>query len=290
MNSFALGRYVPYDGLLHRMDPRAKVFIMIALMVAIFMPYSSWEMTALMQGICLIICTGIAIGAHLHPGRFFASLKSMWFMVLFILAIYIIAPYSTPSLPEAFPLWGNRIVYWDSFAEAGRVILRLLMMLELALSLSATTSPLDLTYALEWYLYPLKLIGFPSHIVAMTIALALRFIPTILEDAQRILKAQASRGVDFSSARIGRKFKALVSLIIPMFVSSFSRSEELADAMEVRGYDPKGKRTRYKKLKFTFIDIFFAVLVALFLAGTIVLAITKFDFFVGLFGMGVHFL
>ena len=107
-------------------------------------------------------------------------------MVIFLLIIYILTPRNTSSLGVAFTLW-NYKVYWDSFAEAGRILVRLMLMIELSLILTATTKPLDLTFALEWYLTPLKWIGFPSHVVAMTITLALRFIPTILEDVNRIM-------------------------------------------------------------------------------------------------------
>lgn len=287
MKNFALGRYIPYKGLAHRIDPRAKIFITLLVMVAIFMPYPSWEMTALMQGICLITCTLIAIISHVSPAKMLSGMKTLWFMILIVALLYILVPYRNPRLPLAFNMFGWRDVYWDSFAESGRIFLRLFMMLELSLALTTSTSPLNLTYGIEWYMYPLKFIGFPSHIVAMTISLALRFIPTILDDVERIIKAQASRGVDFKGG-LGRKFRAIVSLIIPLFVSSFTRSAELADAMEVRGYDPKGKRTRYEKLTFKWYDILLVIFFMAFLAAFITLTAMKFDIFVEWFGLGVH--
>ena len=117
-------------------------------------------------------------------------------------------------------------------------------MIALTMVLTSTTKPMDLTYAIEWYLTPLKLVKFPSHIVAMTLSIALRFIPTLLDETHRIMKAQASRGVDFDHGGLIKRLSAIVSLIIPLFVSAIGRSEELSNAMEARGYDPYGKRSR----------------------------------------------
>ena len=114
---------------------------------------------------------------------------------------------------------------------------------------------MDLTRGLEWGMTPLKAIKFPAHEIAMTISIALRFIPTILEETKRIMKAQESRGVDFVHGSIKNKFRAIISLIIPLFVSAIERSEELANAMEARGYDPKAKRTSFQKLKFHYNDL-----------------------------------
>ena len=129
-------------------------------------------------------------------------------------------------------------------------------MIELTMILTSTTKPLDLTYALEWYMTPLKVIKFPAHEVAMVISIALRFIPTLLDETTRIMKAQESRGVDFKHGKFSARLKAIVSLIIPLFISAFQRSEELADSMEARGYDPSAQRTRYRILKFHWKDLF----------------------------------
>jgi energy-coupling factor transport system permease protein len=127
--------------------------------------------------------------------------------------------------------------------------------------LTATTKPLDLTLGLESLLGPLKKVGFPTHIVAMMISIALRFIPTLLEETERIMKAQASRGVEFSEGTIKEKILAIVSLIIPLFISSFQRAEDLANAMESRNYNPEAPRTRYKQLKWRSTDTISLVVV-----------------------------
>ncbi|MFA6620140.1 MAG: energy-coupling factor transporter transmembrane component T [Bacilli bacterium] len=282
MNSFAMGRYIPYHSFLHKMDPRAKIFCLIVLMVAVFMPFVSWQMVAVMAGVAFLLISGLLLASHMSILQLLSSLKSLWLMIVFLLIIYILTPRSNHSLPVAFVMW-NYTVYWDSFAEAGRILIRLMLMIELSLILTATTKPLDLTFALEWYLTPLKWIGFPSHVVAMTITLALRFIPTILEDVNRIMKAQSSRGVDFEHGKLGAKFRAVISLIVPLFVSSFIRSDELANAMECRGYDPKAKRTRYRQLHFSWLDLLWTLLASGIAVLFIYVSVVHFDGFVSWF-------
>ena len=148
-------------------------------------------------------------------------------------------------------------------------------MVALTMILTSTTSPLDITYAFEWYLTPLKLIKFPTQVISMTISLSLRFIPTLLEEAQRIMRAQKSRGVDYNRGVISKKIKSITTLVIPLLVSCFSRSEELALAMDARGYDPYATRTRYRVLKFGLKDVFsllFMILLGAFFIYLCVLA------------------
>jgi energy-coupling factor transport system permease protein len=282
MTSFSLGRYVPYRTFLHRLDPRAKIFCLILLMVAVFLPFATWAMTFTMAGVAALFILILLAVSRTSLSQLWDSLRSLWMMVIFLLLIYIITPRQTGYV--SFYLWGYPI-YWDSFLEAGKILLRLVLMIELSLILTATTKPLDLTYALEWYLTPLKVLGFPAHIVAMTITLALRFIPTIMEDVDRILKAQASRGVDFEHGRLRAKFKAIISLIIPLFVSSFMRSDELANAMECRGYDPQVPRTRYRKLSFRWWDLLETAFVMALAALFIFLSVTSFDAYSFFWGM-----
>ena len=163
--------------------------------------------------------------------------------------------------------------------------MRLVLVLMLTFTLTATTKPLDLTYAFEWYLTPLKVVHFPSAEVAMTISIALRFIPTLLDDVSRISKAQASRGAAFQKGGIRWKIVGITSLIIPMFVSAFLRSEDLANAMICRGYDPKAKRTRYRQFHFRFTDILILILSAGVMAGYIILSVMHFDPFNAIWGI-----
>lgn len=271
MNNITLGRYVPYDSFLHRMDPRNKIFCLIALMVAVFISYSTWELTFIIGGILASFTILLLLISHISFKQLFGSLKALWFVIIFLLIVNCLIP-PKDSIAIAFNI-GSLPIYWDAILQSLKIILRLVLMISLSMVLTATTKPLELTYALEWYLTPLKIIKFPAHEVAMTISIALRFIPTILGEVERIMKAQSSRGVDFKHGKLSSRFKAIISLIIPLFISAFQRSEELADAMEARGYDPKQKRTRYRKLHFHISDLFSFILSAGLMAITIVISV-----------------
>lgn len=271
MSNIVLGRYTPYNSFIHRMDPRNKVFCLIALMVAVFITYSTWELTFIIGGILALFVLILLIISHVSIKQLFGSLKAMWFIIIFLLIVNCLVPPQN-SINVAFSI-GSFPIYWDAILQSLKIIIRLVLMISLSMILTATTKPLELTYALEWYLTPLKVIKFPAHEVAMTISIALRFIPTILGEVERIMKAQSSRGVDFKHGKLGSRFKAIISLIIPLFISAFQRSEELADAMEARGYDPKQKRTRYRKLSFHFSDIFVFLLCTGVMAGTIIVSV-----------------
>lgn len=268
-----LGRYVNHDTFIHRMDPRNKFFCLIALMVAVFISYPSYEMTFIVGGAIATLIVALLLMAKVRILDVFKSLRVLWFFILLLMIINVFVPPAN-AVNIAFSM-GKVNVYWEAIFQSLKIILRLVLMIMLTTLLTATTKPLDLTYALEWYMFPLKLIRFPVHEVAMTISIALRFIPTLLDETDRIMKAQSSRGVDFKHGKISSRLKAIVSLIIPLFISSFQRSEELADSMEARGYDPKAKRTRYRVLRFGGGDIVGFLLCSVVLAATIVISSFK---------------
>ena len=260
MATVTFGRYTATNSLTHRLDPRAKILFLILLMVVVFLPFDVWSTSLIFMGIYLLIFIVLMIISKIKFRSLMKSLSAMRFLVLFLLVIYLFVPNSNYQY-EMVRFSDSYALYWDSLYQAGYIILRLILMLCLTMILTSTTKPLDLTFALEWYMAPLKLVKFPVHIVSMMISIALRFIPTILDETDRIMKAQESRGVDFSHGGIGKKFKAVISLIIPLFISSFERSEQLADAMEARGYNPRGKRTRFHKLRFHYRDLIAFILV-----------------------------
>ena len=268
-----LGRYVNHNTFIHRMDPRNKFFCLVALMVAVFISYPTYEMTFIVGGAVATLIISLLLLAKVRILDVFKSLRVLWFFVLLLMIINVFAPPAN-AVNVAFNI-GKVSVYWEAIFQSLKIILRLVLMIMLTTLLTATTKPLDLTYALEWYMAPLKVIRFPVHEVAMTISIALRFIPTLLDETDRIMKAQSSRGVDFKHGKISSRLKAIVSLIIPLFISSFQRSEELADSMEARGYNPKAKRTRYRVLKFSGGDIVGFILCSIVLAGTIVISSLK---------------
>ncbi len=250
--SNVFGKFTPYNTIIHRLDPRLKFFALIALMVMCFLPYGNYANRFIVLGVLALIIVLIMILAKINPVSIFSSLKSLWVMMIFLLIIFVFVQQGvdTSSLHPMIIFPNGYTIYWEGLFQTLHVFLRLILMLCLTLILTSTTTPMDITYALDWYLYPLKLIKFPTQIVTMIISLALRFIPTLLDESQKIMKAQKSRGVDYNRGFISKKIKSVTTLIIPLLVSCFSRSVELSLAMDARGYDPYGKRTSYKILKF----------------------------------------
>ena len=245
MNNVALGQYMPLDSVVHKMDPRSKIMIMLFLMVAIFIP----------AGALGYVVIGIFILFSLYLSKLnikyaLRTMKPMLWMMAFLLVINLLV------IKTGTPLFSIKgfIIYSDAVNQTLYIVVRLMLMVIITTVLTATTKPLDLTLGIEKLLKPFEKIGVPAHIIAMMISIALRFIPTLIEETQRIMNAQASRGVDLENGSIKEKIMAILSLIVPLFVSAFDRADQLANAMEARGYDPSRKRTRYKVLKMQTID------------------------------------
>ena len=270
MNNIALGRYLPLTSIIHNMDPRAKIGAMLLMMVAIFIPagYTGY----IIIGIAVVLT---ALLAKLKLSFLWRAMKPMLFMLSFLLIINLLVVRSGDVLITI----GSWNIYTDALTQTLYIVIRLALMIMITTILTATTKPLELTLGIEDLLKPFKVIGVPAHDIAMMISIALRFIPTLIEETQSIMKAQASRGVDMENGKLMEKVKAILSLIVPLFVSAFQRAEELAYAMEARGYIPSRPRTRYKQLKMHGKDVALLLLSVLILVGMIVLSMTDLGFF-----------
>ena len=316
MNNMVLGRYSPYNSFLHKLDPRNKIVCLILLMVALFFQFNipgtsitDFVMTFMIEGILFFITLIAMIVAHVSFKSFFKSLRAMWFVILLLLIVNIFIVVSPSSADwtstmyyyygESFRIkisaWGwDYPIYWASIFQSLKIVFRLIIMISLTMILTATTKPLDLTFAFEWFMTPLKVIKFPAHEIAMTLSIALRFIPTLIDETDRIMKAQASRGVDFKHGKLSSRIRAIVALIIPLFISAFQRSEELADAMEARGYNPRAKRTHYHKLTWSIFDTIILLFSSAILAAIIVIATLNFTYttptFLGWFFISIAFI
>ena len=240
MNNIALGKYLPLDSIIHHMDPRAKIGAMLIMMIAIFIPagYAGY-------GIIAVAVIGTALLARLKLSFLWRAMKPMLFMLTFLLIINLLVIRDGDVLFTIFSF----SVYSGAISQTLYIVVRLALMIMITTILTATTKPLELTLGIEDLLKPFQVIHVPAHEIAMMISIALRFIPTLIEETQRIMKAQASRGVDMEEGSLMEKVKAILSLIVPLFVSAFQRAEDLAYAMEARGYIPNRMRTRYKQLK-----------------------------------------
>lgn len=276
MNQTILGRYMPFDSVIHRMDARCKIVAMIFLMVPIFLSFPNPPTSFIMYGIIAILIYILMLISHVKLRMILKQLKSLWFMMTFVLILNLLIV-KDPKYGFIQIGSGNFILTLKAVYDTLYIILRLGLMVALTTILTSTTRPLDLTFALEWYLKPLKVIRFPTAEIAMTISLALRFIPTFLDDTERLMKAQESRGVSFTHGKLWEKVKAMVSLIIPLLGAALQKSEELANALEARGYDPSAKRTHYRVMKWHCRDTFALLFSAIFLGGMITLCVLRID-------------
>lgn len=251
MNDLVFGKYIPIDSILHRLDPRAKLIALFVMIAAIFVP-TSWY-AFLIIAIILFVCLLLAkIGIKMIVKSF----KPMLFMILFLLVINCL----TVKTGDVLFKIGTFPIYHDAVFNTLFVVVRLMLMITVTTLLTATTKPLDLTLGIEWLLKPFEILHLPTHEIAMMVSIALRFIPTIIEETMRIMNAQKSRGVDFENGSISAKAVSILSLIVPLFSVAFERAYELADAMEARGFTPGAKRTRYHVLKFSVLDFLFILI------------------------------
>lgn len=257
MKNFALGRYIPGDSIIHRLDPRSKLIAMILIIIGIFIDvgFAGYFIIAAVIFLCVYL-------SKIPVRMIVSALKPMMFMMVFLFVINIFVFQSGSVLLD----FGFIKIYDGAVRQTLYIIIRLILLITTTTILTVTTKPLDLTLGLELLLKPLAKIHFPVHEFAMMISIALRFIPTIIEEAMKIMKAQESRGVDFSSGNIKEKLSTILSLIIPLFASAFQRAEDLANSMEARGYDPQAQRTRYRILKFKLIDYLCIIFVICLLA------------------------
>ena len=196
--------------------------------------------------------------------RKYLPFKLIIFMILLVGIIYMLR----------YPIYGSVLknINWDIYdtglINGSFLVARVFVIIIASTTLTLTTKPTDLTNAIEWYLKPLEALKIKTSIFAMMISIALRFIPTLFNETNKILKAQASRGVDFNEGKFTEQVKQIVSLLIPMFVISIKRAEDLADAMEARGYIPGEKRTKLVEMKFKFVDylsMFIVIILFIFL-------------------------
>lgn len=264
MSNFALGSYMPMDSLVHKMDPRSKIIIMLLVMIAIFVPAGviGYAIIALFVLITLFL-------SKLKISYALRAMKPMLFMMVFLFIINVLVLKTGTLL---FKL-GWFTIYSGAIDQTLYIVVRLMFMIIITTILTATTKPLDLTLGIEKLLKPLEKIKVPAHIIAMMISIALRFIPTLIEETQRIMNAQASRGVDLDNGSLKEKLMAVLSLIVPLFISAFDRADQLANAMEARGYNPNAKRTRYKVLKMTALDYLGLICAIVVLGANIAVAV-----------------
>lgn len=256
----AFGQYFPGNSLIHRLDPRAKIISFIAFVVIIFCTfnYVSLALTAAFTLMFLIM-------SRIPAKFYFKSLKVIIFIVL-ITSLFNLFYGSGDAIWE----WWIIKITWSGIHRAVFVTARIICLILASSCLTFTTSPTELTDAIERLMKPLKVIRFPVHEISMMMSLALRFVPTLLEETDKLMQAQKARGADMESGNVFKRVRALVPILVPLFVSAFRRAYDIATAMECRCYRGGAGRTRMKVLKLGARDIICFILSALLISGVIV--------------------
>lgn len=258
MNKISFGKFIPTDSFLHKTDPRTKLTMLIASIVFVFL-CKNYISLLLMT----VFTAALAAISKVRVRMYLSNMKPILPIVIItsvLSAVYV----RTGTVLLSF--W-KISVYSDAVDRIVFMVIRITLLVMLSAVLSYTTSPTSLTAALESLLSPLRFIGLKNavHTMAMTMTIALRFIPTLIEETEKIMNAQKARGADFESGGLIKRIKALLPILVPLLISSVRRAEELADAMECRCYNGAEGRTRYSKLRLGLRDaVSFAVCAAVF--------------------------
>lgn len=244
LQNITIGQYFPGTSFLHKMDPRAKIVGTTLFIVAIFLAN-----TAIAYGLVAaftLLCMGIS---RLPLRLLWTSIKPLWIIIVFTMGIHV---FTTPGTVVWEYSWIH--ITYEGLSMGFQMGARLVFLILFSSLLTYTTSPIRLTDGIEHLLTPFKRIGVPAHELAMMMTIALRFIPTLLDETDRIMKAQSARGADFVTGSIVQRAKNMVPLLVPLFISAFRRADELATAMEARCYRGGVNRTRMKELSITSYD------------------------------------
>ena len=263
LKDITLGQYFPGNSLLHRFDPRSKILFTVLFIAAIFLCKGRVS-----YGITLLILLMMIGISKVQPRVFLKGMKPVVFIVVCTAILNLF--YTSGTVLWS---WGILKITEEGIWKAGFMVLRILMLIACTLLLTYTTSPILLTDGLEKLLRPLKKLNFPVHELSMMMSIALRFIPTLIQETDQIISAQKARGADFDSGNLIQKAKALIPILIPLFISSFRRAEELAIAMECRCYHGDEGRTSLRQLRYAGRDYGLIVFSIALCAGIVVLRV-----------------
>ncbi|GEK91747.1 energy-coupling factor transporter transmembrane component T family protein [Alkalibacterium kapii] len=239
MDKLIFGRYIPGDSLIHRLDPRTKLLGAIWFIIIIFLA-NNWISYVAMVAFVL---AAVKL-TQINPKFFINGVKPLIWLILFTVVLQIL-------FTSGQTIWfrfGPVVISEEGLLNGVFIFLRFVLIIFMSTILTLTTMPLSLTDAIEFLLRPFAAIKLPVHEIALMLSIALRFVPTLMDETEKIMNAQRARGIDFGEGNIYEQMKAIVPLLIPLFVSSFNRAEELATAMEARGYKGGEGRTKYRQL------------------------------------------
>lgn len=263
MDKLIFGRYVTGDSLIHRLDPRAKLLSTILFVVIIFLA-NNW-ITYL--GLALFVGFGIYL-SDIKLSFFINGVKPLIWLILFTVLLQVVFTAGDNVLFS----WWVIVISKEGLVNGAFIFMRFVLIIFMTTLLTLTTMPMSLTEAIEYLLHPGKKIGVPVHEIALMLSIALRFVPTLMDETEKIMNAQRARGIDFGEGNLYNQMKSIVPMLIPLFVSSINRAEELATAMEARGYKGGEGRTKFRQLTWQRRDTY---LLGVYLAMTIFLIIFR---------------
>lgn len=263
LKDITLGQFFPGNSVVHKLDPRTKLVMLVIYIVALFLAVS-W----VSYGVMLVFLVGSIAISHIPPK---SLLKGMKPLVLILIFTGVLNIFFTTGEKVLFSFW-RITVYVEGLERAFFMVIRILMLISGTFLLTYTTSPIALTDGLESLLGPLKVIKVPVHELSMMMCIALRFIPTLIEETDKIMSAQKARGADFENGKLMERVRALIPILVPLFVSAFRRADELATAMECRCYQGGEGRTKMKLLRYMRRDYLCYLVGVLLLAGIITLS------------------
>lgn len=264
LNDVTFGQYYPTQSFVHRLDPRIKILALITFIVLLFVADNFYSLFA----VALIAMLAIAF-SRVPIKSVLRSVKGILVILIFTAVLNLFFHKGEHLLAE----WWIFRIYTESIIFTVFFVLRLFFLVMISSVLTLTTTPVSLTDGIESLLKPLTYIKFPVHELALIMSIALRFIPTLIDETNRIISAQKARGADFESGNIFKRIKAIVPILIPLLISAFRRADELGDAMDARCYSGSKIRTKYKKLKFGWRDLVAFFFVAALVAGVVLLNI-----------------
>ena len=262
LKDITLGQFFPGKTILHRLDPRTKILLLILFIVALFLARN-----AASYGLVLAVLFAAILISKVGFKAVFRGLKAVLIIVIFTAVLNLLY---TPGEGEPLVSFWIIRIYWEGIRTAFFMVLRIMALISCTFLLTYTTSPIRLTDALENLLGPLKKLRVPVHELSMMMSIALRFIPALIEETDKIMSAQKARGADFETGGLVQKAKSLIPLLVPLFISAFRRADELATAMECRCYHGDAGRTKMLQLKYAGRD-YVALLIGAALVATVVL-------------------
>lgn len=262
LKDVTFGQYYPVKSFVHNLDPRFKLLYLIAFIVMLFVAKSFYALA-----LCALLLIIIIIAARVPFGSVLRSVKGIIFLLAFTSVLNIFFHGGERLLWQ----WGVIKIYTEGLIFAAFLMIRLFLLVMGSAVLTLTTTPVALTDGFESLLFPLALIKIPVHVLALIMSIALRFIPTLMDETNRIISAQKARGADIESGNIFKRIKAIIPVLIPLLISAFRRAEELGDAMDARCYSSEKKRTKYKKLRFGWRDLIGLLFAGILIAGVILL-------------------